>query len=239
MVREFCGDEALKNVVLVTNMWSEVTTEVGEKREKQLSSQFFKPVLDLGAQMVRHQNTVQSAHDIIRRMLANDPLALQIQRELVDDHKDIANTAAGEAVNQELNEQIRRGQAELKVVQEEMEQAMKEKDEQTRRELEEERRKLEEQMEKVKRDSEGMAASYAAEKERMAAKMREIEQEAEKEREQADAEYHRQSADLNRRPQGVANASTVGRPWLKQVIGRRQNLPDESDDGWITIPIYM
>ena len=76
MVRELCGDAALKNVVLVTNMWSEVSPDVGQNRENQLSAKFFKPVLDLGAQMVRHHHTVQSAHDIIRRMVANDPVVL-------------------------------------------------------------------------------------------------------------------------------------------------------------------
>ena len=66
--RKLCGDAALANVVLVTNMWGEVSPEVGEARESELSGNFFKPVLDLGAQMVRHHNTVHSAHDVIRRI---------------------------------------------------------------------------------------------------------------------------------------------------------------------------
>ena len=239
MFRELCGDAALKNVVLVTNMWGEVSRAIGEAREHELSDKFFKPALDKGAQMVRHHNTVQSAHNVIRRILANHPTALQIQRELVDEHKGITDTAAGEAVNQELNEQMRRHQAELKTVQEEMERASKERDEETRRELEEERRKLEERVEKVKKDSEGIAASYAAEKERMEAKMKEMEQEAEKEREQADAEYHRQSADLTSLSQDAANGSAAKELRLEQGIEVSQDrLDDSGDNGWVTIPIY-
>ena len=166
-------------------------------------------------------------------------LCLQIQRELVDEHKDIANTAAGEAVNQELNDQIRRHQVELKGVQEEMEQALKEEDEQLRRELEEERRKVEEQMEKIKKDSEGMALNYAAEKDRMEARMKEIEQGASEERERADGDYRRQSTDLDRHPQDSANITAADRPRLEQEMERPQDQSGGSDDnGLVTVPIY-
>ena len=158
-------------------MWGEVSPEDGQDRENQLSNDFFKPVLDKGAQMARHHNTAESAHDIIRRIIKEDPVVLQIQRELVDEHKEIGDTAAGEIVNRELNEQMRRQQHELEKLQEEMEQALKEKDEETRQELEEDARKLREQMDKVKKESDGMGLDYAVEKERMRAKTKEMERE--------------------------------------------------------------
>ena len=241
MFHELCGDAALKNVVLVTNMWGQVSRDVGEARESELSSNFFKPVLDEGARMVRHNNTVRSAHDIIRKIIANTPTVLQIQQELVKEHKDIASTAAGEVISKELNEQMRRHQAELKVVQEEMVQALKGKDEEARQELEEERRKLQEQMEKVKKDSEGMALNYATEKARMEAKMKEMEQEAERERERerTEAEYHRPSTNHNRRPEDTANAPTSDLPRSERRVETLQvQLDDSDDDGLITIPIY-
>ena len=169
------GDAASKNIVLVTNMWGEVTPEVGEACERELSSSLLKPVLELGAQMTRHHNTVESAHEIIRRITKSRPVVLQIQRELVDEHKDIADTAAGEAINRELNEQMRRHQAELKKVEEDMVQALKEKDEETLWELEAERRKMQGQMEKMKIESDGMSLDYAVEKARMEAKMNGVE----------------------------------------------------------------
>ena len=174
MFRELCGDSTLKNVVLVTNMWDEVSPEDGQDREDQLSSDFFKPVLDKGAQMIRHHNTAESAHDIIRRIIKTHPVALRIQEELVDEQKDIVDTAAGEVVNKELNELMRRHQAELKKVQEGIEQALKEKDEETRQELEEDRRKMQAQMDKVRKDSDEMASRYAAEKDKVEDKMRQM-----------------------------------------------------------------
>lgn len=235
---KLCGDAASGNVVFVTNMWGEVSRNIGEARERELSDKFFKPVLEKGAQMVRHHDTVQSAHDVIRRIAGNRPVVLRIQQELVDERRDIANTAAGEAVNRELNEQMRRHQAQLKAVQEEMEQAMEENDEETRQELEEERRKLQEQVEKTKNDSEGMVSRYAAEKERMEARMEKMEQEAE-EREQAEVEYHLQPTDLNHSLQGAINLPAVGQPILEQEVESPQNLLKDSDDnGLVTIPIY-
>lgn len=210
MFRELCGDEALRNVVLVTNMWDEVSPEVGLDRENQLSSKFFKPALDLGAQMTRHYNTAESAHNIIRRILNNHPVALQIQRELVDEHKDISETAAGKAVSQELDEQRKQHQDELRGIQEEIEQALRDKDEQARLELEEDRRKLQEQIDKAKRDSDRMALDYAAEKERLAAKIRGMEKEA-------------------------VNVSAPGRQRLEHEVERRQG---RFGDGPVRIPIY-
>ena len=232
MFRELCGDTTLKNVILVTNMWGEVSRDIGEAREDELTNDFFKPVLDKGAQMARHHNTAQSAHDIIRRIMKNRPVALQIQRELVDEHKDIVDTAAGEVINQELKEQIRKHQVELRMVQEEMMQAMKERDEEARQELEEESRKLQEEMERIKKDSEGMASNYAEEKERMETKMKQMEREAKRERERTEVEYNRQMADLNHRLRMAANASKADRALLEQemwFLQGRLNQPVNDD----------
>ena len=172
--RELCGDTTLKNILLVTNMWGDVTPEDGDDRENELSSDYFESALSKGARMVRHHNTVKSAHDVIRMIMGNHPVVLQIQRELVDEHKAIGDTAAGEVINRELNEQKRRHQAELAKVQVDLERALMRKDEEAREELEEEKRKLQEQIGNARKDWE---ASYAVEKERVEARVKEMERE--------------------------------------------------------------
>ena len=104
MFRNLCGEDALKNVVIVTNMWGGVEPEVGKAREAELTREdtFFKPALEKGARMIRHDNTLSSAEVIIRLVFDNRPLPLQIQRELVNERKDVIETSAG----QELNGQI-------------------------------------------------------------------------------------------------------------------------------------
>ena len=238
MFRKLCGNTALKNVVLVTNMWGEVSADIGEAREKELSAKFFKQALYYGAQIARHNNSAQSSHDIIRKIAGNHPVALRIQWELVDDKRDILNTTAGEAVNRELNEQIRRHQAELEEIREEMEEALKEKDEEAKRELEEERRRLQERIKEIAKDSVGMASGYAAEKERVEARVKGMEREAKGERERAEDERTRQSADRTRRPQDETDASVAYQVRSKQV--RSQTLLDgPSDEDRVTIPIYV
>ena len=174
MFRQLCGDSTLKNVALVTNMWGEVSPEDGQDRENKLSNKFFKPAIDKGAQMARHHNTIQSSHDIVRMIMKNHPEVLQIQREVVDEQKDIVDTAAGEVVNGELNELIRKHGAVLKKLQEDMEEASKDRDEELRQELEEDRKVMQEQMERAKKDSEEMASRYAAEKEKTEDKMKQL-----------------------------------------------------------------
>ena len=216
MFRKLCGDPALKNVVLVTNMWKEDARNVNEAREKELSTKFFRPALDKDAQMVRHNNTSQSAHDIIRRIAANHPTALQIQRELVRQRKDIVNTVVGKTIVQELNEQIRRHQAELREVREETKQALKENGEQTRQELEEEARRLQERMEAVTKKSRGMSTSYVAEKRRMEAKLEGTRRGVQK--------RERDEANHTHRPQAETNVSAADRVRPEHQMKRPHDL---------------
>ena len=160
MFRHLCGDSALKNVVLVTNMWGKVTQDVGEAREQELSNKFFKPALEKGAQLVRYHDTAQSSHDIIRLIMKNDPAALQIQRELVDEGKNIKDTAAGEVVSEEINRLIKRHEADMEALREELRHALENRDEETRAELEGETSKLQEQIQRLETESETMAARY-------------------------------------------------------------------------------
>ncbi|KAF9781313.1 P-loop containing nucleoside triphosphate hydrolase protein, partial [Thelephora terrestris] len=185
MFRKLCGDNALQNVVIVTNMWGEVDPQTGNEREAELRGEdiFFKPVLEKGSQMARHENTVPSAETIIRLILNNHPMPLRIQEELVDEHMDISDTGAGEELNREINAQIRRHKEEMRELKEGMEQAMKDKDEETRKELEIETKRMQREIERFQHDSERLESDYKKEKERLDARMGKMEQEA---REEAD-----------------------------------------------------
>ena len=224
MFCKLCGESTLKNVIIITNMWNVDPQDVSEARESALSSKFFKPALDKGSQMVRHHNTLESAHNIIRKIMGNHPVVLQIQRELVDEYKDIADTVAGGIVNQELRKLIKRHQAELNEVREEMAQAPKEKE--MKQNLEEIARALEKQVGEIEKGSEMMTANYKAEKERVKARMREIEEEAKLDRERAEAEYDQKLVVLRR----IQNTRTADREgWGLEV----RKLQDR-----ITVPIY-
>lgn len=111
--------------------------------------------LGLGAMIEHPHSPLPPLKETSAREQQNQSLPIppaitsQIQRELVDEHKDVIDTATAEAVNQEPDEQIRCHQAELKVVQEEMMQASKGKDKETMQELEEGTGKPQERVERV------------------------------------------------------------------------------------------
>ena len=182
-------------------MWKEDSQASNEGREKELSSRFFKMALDKGAQMVRYDDTASSAHNIIRRIAVNHPVVLQIQRELVDEHKDLIDAITRE--NQELREQTRRYQTELSELREEVRWALEE----TNRNLEE-RAKAE--LVDLTRRLQDVIDARAADR---AILEREV-----LERERVEAEYKRQLADLTRHIQDQTNAFAAYRASLEQEM---------------------
>ena len=222
MFRELCGESSLKNVVLVTNMWSKVPTDVGKAREKELASIFLKPALDKGAQMMCHHDTEQSAHDVIRHIMGNHPIALQIQRELVDERKDIANTTAAEAINVELTEEIKQHEAALNQMREEMMRSLEEKHEKARQVLEEETRSLQEVMWVVMEESEEITLQYIQELEWTEMKMQHMEAQAELDREQVEMEYQVRMALLDDSLEAAKIEAEIERMTMERQIGQLQ-----------------
>ncbi|KAL0566229.1 hypothetical protein V5O48_015789 [Marasmius crinis-equi] len=101
MFRKLCGDDALKNAVIATTRWDEVPGTVAEERERELRTNeaFFKPALDRGARLLRYYNSHESACEILKTVLANTPLPLLVQTEVVDQTRELMNTTAGELVS--------------------------------------------------------------------------------------------------------------------------------------------
>ncbi|PCH38687.1 hypothetical protein WOLCODRAFT_136395 [Wolfiporia cocos MD-104 SS10] len=94
---KICGDEAMRIVSIVTTMWEFVPEQVGASRELELKQKtiFFKDAIDHGARMERHFNDEASAKMIVMSFLQTGPQTLQLQKEMVDDHKLLPETAAG------------------------------------------------------------------------------------------------------------------------------------------------
>jgi hypothetical protein len=161
MFRELCGETTLRNVILMTNMWGRVDPQQGAARERQLKDNYFKAAIDKGAQLRRHDNTPESARAILREILKNQPLALKIQRELIDEGKDIGQTAAGTELNREIRKLVEKHRIEMRELEENMWKAVKERDRETREELEEERKRLMEEAESLRAGWTDMQMSMA------------------------------------------------------------------------------
>ena len=220
MFRKLCGENSLKNVVIVTNMWGEVDPQVGDAREAELAREdiFFKPVLEKGARMARHENTVTSAESVIRLILENHPLPLRIQEELVNEHKDISQTGAGEELSREINAQIRKHQHEMRALREEMERAMKDKDEETKRELEIETKRMQREIARFQNDARRLESDYNNEKEMLAERLEQMESEARREADRISAQYQLQIDELRTALQSNTEASERERAQMIEKI---------------------
>lgn len=176
MFRKLCGDETLKNVTIVTNMWGEVTPERGAARENQLrtNGKLFKPVLDAGAGMERHDGSVDSAQKIVRRIVNNTPLPLRVQREIVDEKKDITQTAAGVELDGELAALREQHKKELAEMRNEMAEALAANDLKAKEELRQAQADLEEKITHLQADRDRLSLDFAVEKARADATIQEI-----------------------------------------------------------------
>lgn len=166
MFCKLCGEDALPNVVLLTSMWGEVTPERGAARERELATDdlLFKPALDSGANMLRYGDSVESARSIISSIMNNSPRALRIQEQLVDAQTDIADTDAGQHLQQELMEFVRKHRAKLVEVQKEMDEALQAKDMQSKKELERVRAGLEQRVSQAEHDYARLNTEFVEEK---------------------------------------------------------------------------
>jgi hypothetical protein len=230
MFRKLCGDSTLQNVVIVTNMWGEVGAQVGEAREAELMAEdiFFKPVLEKGAQMARHENTLPSAENIVRLILDNHPLPLRIQTELVDEHKDISETGAGEELNRELAAQIKKHQEDMRVLKEEMKQAIKDKDEETRRELEIETQKMQKEIARFENDAKRLANDYESEREKLEARLTDMEEEARQESDRIATQYQLQIDELRDALQANAATSEREKSQMREQIDELSRRRDQA-----------
>ncbi|EGN94257.1 hypothetical protein SERLA73DRAFT_188041 [Serpula lacrymans var. lacrymans S7.3] len=140
MFKQLCGDGTLKNVCIVTTNWSRVTESEGASREKELGTNgnFFKPLLDAGAQLVRHDKELQSAQPIMSKLISKTAVTTQLQAEL-GEGRVLRDTSAGSVLSEEMKELIERHQKAMRALKQEMEEAAREKDEALKAELEEER----------------------------------------------------------------------------------------------------
>ena len=164
MFQELCGEETYPNVLLVTGMWDTVTPEVGNARDHELATKdiFFKPVLEKGARMMRHNNTRESALEIIRNLVDRPPVALRIQREL-GGGVDIMQTSVYKQIRELMSELLVQRQRKLDTLMEELAGAERDEDEETQEELQEEVQAAKAELQEAQDKASRLASEYQVE----------------------------------------------------------------------------
>jgi DNA repair exonuclease SbcCD ATPase subunit len=214
LFKKLCGDDALKNVVVVTTRWDEIpgnNREAMGRREEQLmktKGMFFEPLIAAGGRFLRHDNTFGSACRIMNQLLDNDPIAVRIQVEMRDGKK-VEDTMAGAELRAEMNKLVEKQTSEMKDMRKEMGTAIEEKNERLRKELEAERTMLQRDKEK-----------WEAEKKRLAGDVESVKQEAEAARKETERKMGQQRDELNRRVREAEEKAEKERKELKGTIDR-------------------
>ena len=70
--KKICGNDALKNVVIGTTKWGDVSLEKGQQREQQLKDIYWGEMLQQGSVTMRVHADSSSAWKIVNRILEND-----------------------------------------------------------------------------------------------------------------------------------------------------------------------
>jgi hypothetical protein len=130
MFRRLCGPNPMPNIVLATNFWNFVDEETGARREKLLTSdpQSWGKMVRRGSRVARFLDTHASALEILNKILKLDRVTLQIQKELVDEGKNLASTGAGSVVYAELKLLQQEHRTNLVRLQQDMEEAIAARD---------------------------------------------------------------------------------------------------------------
>jgi hypothetical protein len=133
MFAKLCGNDASRNVILTTTMWSRVKEETGALREAELTGTYWKGMIESGSRAMRFKDSFISAWDIIDTIVQRDPAyALLLQEELVDIRRRLSETEAGVALYNTLQNQLAKQKEILRTLRDE---AAMENDEQLVREL--------------------------------------------------------------------------------------------------------
>ncbi|OAX82864.1 hypothetical protein ACJ72_02777 [Emergomyces africanus] len=130
MFKKLCGPSGLSNVIMVTTMWGKLGTyHEGATHEKQLRDRYWRNILNHGGMMMRHNGSRQSAEEIVKVLLRKQqPIVLDIQREMVVNRLQLGYTAAGRALYAEIREERQHHTAELAELRLELDEALRRKD---------------------------------------------------------------------------------------------------------------
>jgi len=111
MFEKLCGDD-FKRVVLTTTMWDEVETDVGERREEHLRTEYWKDMIERGSSVRRFYQDQKSAFDVLAPIIdeVNGRSALLLQKEVVDLGLQLNQTTLGRVLHLDIGELVSRYQ---------------------------------------------------------------------------------------------------------------------------------
>ena len=175
MFEKLVGERNMRNVILLTTMWGNLPpSEDGEMRVRDLTGKgkFWGGMIASGATHERYHGTKTDAHRIVKRMLKNQPVALQTQEELGRGTR-LVDTAAGKEVSERLEEMQAKHAKEMEDLKEQLELASQKKNDKLLEEVKVLHENVESQQKKA---AEAQKSLYEAEIESLRGRLANLEQ---------------------------------------------------------------
>jgi hypothetical protein len=181
MFKRLCGDNGLGSVVLATTFWN-FYPDVQKANEREAEfikgAHLWKPLIDQGSKVFRHDKDKASAETIVRYLIDRKrPVVLSIQTEMVEQKLSLGETGAGGVVSSSVEEEKKWFEQRLGALEKKLGEALAKRDKDQKEEIEEAmvefRRKLEKREEDQRRLEADTEQLYAEMKKRYEEEMKE------------------------------------------------------------------
>ena len=161
--KKLVGSGNMSSVALVSTMWNANSGQEEEDRDRRLreTPEYWGDMIKERAHAHRHSGDRASAIKIITPLMHNERKVLNLQKELVDEKKDLNRTEAGQEVNAEMNKQREALERRIDQTKEEMSKALALKDQKWVEELASDQEKYQRQINETKTAQEEMKLNMA------------------------------------------------------------------------------
>ncbi|KAI8299690.1 hypothetical protein K4K59_002095 [Colletotrichum sp. SAR11_240] len=98
LLESLVGDDALKNVILVTTMWNMLLPQhrrLALQREQELIDNFWSSMEQKGSYVAQFDGSSDSAYALVFQLAGRESVVLDIQKEIFEQDKSILETKAG------------------------------------------------------------------------------------------------------------------------------------------------
>lgn len=206
MFKALCGEDAYKHVILATTMWGNLngpglSYEIGIQREKELVQRldWWGLFSKRGSKIVRHTDDKRSALELIDYLVGlQKPVLLNIQKQIVDEHKTLEETDAGQKYQKELIEMKRLHKRQIDELKEGYQQALKDRDSELAEILKEQRKELEDQLNTASKKQEELKVTFEQMEQNKAAQVKQLLDRFEEERKKTTQIVAAREEDLRR-----------------------------------------
>ncbi|VUC35472.1 unnamed protein product [Clonostachys rosea] len=156
MFKQLCGQDALKQVILVTTMWDRVSREEGTRREEELinTSEFWGWMVSKGSSVRRHGHNESSAKELVHQLIGHSNcITTDLQKQLIDENLTLDQTSAGRELQSELRKEQEKWAKRLAEVEEQMRAAIQQRDQEAEEALKEVRDEYTVKIQQVEKDT--------------------------------------------------------------------------------------